>query len=175
MSDGKQKRFTSWVHTALKRGHQRKKQPLPDWLHNYCENALKFPCLFGLPQLKGVPKSTPIAIVEAPKTAILASAYFPEFVWLAVGGMSYLNESRLRPLEGRNIVLFPDRGGYERWSMEAEKLSGLGRFEVSDLLERKEAFMGADLADYLGGYNIILRSMFLFLIDSVKKLPEMHV
>lgn len=150
MPDGRTKRYTSWVHTALKKSYQRNQQPFPNWLIEYDSHALKFPCLFGLHQLKDAPRSKPIAIVEAPKTAIIASGYFPQFIWLAAGGMSYLNEARLRVLEGRNIVLFPDRGGYERWKKVAEKLEELANFQVSDLLEQRKAMQGADLADYLG-------------------------
>ncbi len=147
--DGSQQRCNSWVHTALKKSYQQANQPLPEWLADYIERSPKFPCLFGLPQLKADKTKRPIAIVEAAKTAVIASGYLPEFVWMAVGSLSYLNAARLSPLKGREVVLFPDRGGYERWRQKATELGSLAHFEVSDLLERKNAAPGSDLADYL--------------------------
>ena len=153
MADGTKKRFNSWVHTALKKTYQKEKKSLPEWLKNYIANSPKFPCLFGLPQLDKEPLTKPVAIVEAAKTAIIATAYLPQYIWLAVGSLSYLNKDRLKDLKGRNITLFPDKGGFERWSKKANELSDLANFTVSNLLERKEAVKGSDLADYLIKYD----------------------
>lgn len=91
-----------------------------------------------------------IAIVEAPKTAIIATGYFPEYTWLAIGGASYLNNIyRIMPLVGQSITLFPDQGQYDQWLLKAKSYSHLANFTVSDLLERKNAKKGSDIADYL--------------------------
>lgn len=146
------KRFNSWVHTALKARYQNDGLPVPTWLKSYAQDSPKFPCLFGLPQLKNESPTKLLAIVEAPKTAIIATGYFPQFIWLAVGSLSYLNEGRLTCIRGRKVVLFPDKGGYERWSNKTTELGTLARFTVSDLLERKKTIEGSDLADYLTLY-----------------------
>ncbi len=156
--DGEVKRCTSWVHTALAVHCQRQHVAAPDWLDSYIEHADKSPCLFGLPQLLNAPPTQPVAVVEAPKTAVLCTLYFPQFSWLAVGALSYLNAERMAPLRGRNVVLFPDlsEGGtvFSRWSSKAGELSKQGfSVSVSDYLERhatdEQRAAGADLADYL--------------------------
>ena len=153
-ADGTVKRYNGWIHTALEASYKKKQQPIPKWLNNYsAQEGNKSPCLFGLPQLRNEPNTKPIAIVEAAKTAIIATAYLPQYIWLAVGGLSYLNESRLSSIKGRNITLFPDKGGFERWSKKAKELYHVGNFTVSDLLERKGK-EGTDLADYLTQYSV---------------------
>jgi hypothetical protein len=124
----------SWAHTALKQPEFELKQ-----------------CLFGEHLL--IDKTKPVAIVESEKTAVIASVYFPQFIWLAVGGLSNLNPEKCSVLKGRIVILFPDLNGFDKWSKKAKELSGLAIFTVSDLLERKanetEKQQGFDLADYL--------------------------
>lgn len=152
-SNGKTYRRNSWVHTALEKAYQKRQKPLPDWLKKYKEHSPRFPCLFGLPQLKVEPITKPVAVVESAKTAIVATGYLPQYIWMGVGGLSYLNSKRLASLQGRNITLFPDRGGFEKWSERAEKLRQFANVNVSDLLERKQAEEGMDIADYLTRYR----------------------
>ena len=108
-------------------------------------------CLFGEHLL--IDKSKPVAIVESEKTAVIASVYLPQFVWLAVGSLTNLNAEKCSVLIGRTVILFPDLNGFEKWSSKAKELSSLANFTVSDLLERKaseaEKKQGLDLADYL--------------------------
>ncbi|QMW02298.1 DUF6371 domain-containing protein [Spirosoma foliorum] len=165
---GETRSKTSWVHSALAHRLRENNLPYPEWLTAYMDgqNAVeKSPCLFGLPQLKTAPVEKPIAIVEAPKTAILCSHYFPDFIWMAVGGKSYLNADRLAPLKGRKIALFPDLNAYydlanekgqvnKGWLSKAEELRAKGfSLTVSDFLEQRatdeDRAKGLDLADYL--------------------------
>ena len=135
----------NWVHKALK-------QP---------ENALKQPefnlnqCLFGEHLL--IDKIKPVAIVESEKTAIIASVYLPQFIWVAVGSLTNLNAEKCSILKGRAVALFPDLNGFDKWSSKAKEFSHLATFTVSDLLERKateaEKKQGFDLADYLIKYD----------------------
>ena len=124
----------NWVHSVLK-------QP---------EFALQ-QCLFGEHLL--IDKIKPVALVESEKTAVIASVYLPQFLWLAVGSLTNLNAEKCGILKGRTITLFPDLNGFEKWSNKATELSHLATFAVSDLLERKaseaERKQGLDLADYL--------------------------
>src|SRR5690606_16045971 len=96
----------------------------------------------------------PIAIVEAPATAIVASMYLPQFTWMACGALSWLTEKRCQALKGRRVTLFPDLNGYERWKAIGDKLG----FECSDFLERiatdKEKAAGLDLRDYLERFPV---------------------
>ena len=124
----------NWVHTVLK---------LPEFELRQC--------LFGEHLL--IDKSRPVAIVESEKTAVIASIYLPQFIWLAVGSLTNLNAEKCSIIKGRYVTLFPDLNGFEKWSSKAKELSGLAIFTVSDLLERKatevERKQGFDLADYL--------------------------
>ncbi len=128
----------NWVHTVLK---------MPNFTLRQC--------FFGEHLLNDTPK--PIAIVESEKTAVIASAYLPQFIWLAVGSLTNLNAEKCSVFKGRTVVLFPDLNGFEKWSSKAKELSHLANFMVSDLLERKateaERKQGFDLADYLIKFN----------------------
>lgn len=124
----------SWAHTQIQQRDFNLKQ-----------------CLFGEHLLKDTTK--PVAVVESEKTAVIASVYLPQFIWLAVGGKNNIKEENLKVLSGRKIIFFPDLNCFENWSLKAKELSFLANFSVSDLLERKatpeEKEQGFDLADYL--------------------------
>ena len=124
----------NWVHTLLKQPAFELRQ-----------------CLFGSHLL--IDKTKPVAIVESEKTAVIASIYLPQFIWVAVGSLTNLNAERCSVLNGRTVILFPDLNGFEKWNTKAKELSHIARITVSDLLERKatetERKQGLDLADYL--------------------------
>jgi hypothetical protein len=136
-------------------GHRRKEVTPPvQWVHS----LLKLPefnlsqCLFGEHLLKDT--TNPVAIVESEKTAIIASCYLPEFIWLACGGSEGLNLDKCKHLKGRRVVLYPDAGMYDKWSAKAEQMRPIcGSVSVSSLIEEhatdRERQTGFDLADYL--------------------------
>ncbi|NEU66402.1 DUF6371 domain-containing protein [Spirosoma agri] len=161
VKNGEKRTRTTWVHSAYARRCDEQKQPYPDWLTAYLDernDVQKSPCLFGLPQLVTAPPDQPVAIVEAPKTAVISTPYFPDFIWLAVGALSYLNAERLAPLRGRKIELFPDLSkdgsAFDRWNRVAGELLAEGfHITVSTYLEDNatadERAAGLDLADFL--------------------------
>lgn len=128
----------NWVHKALKQPEFELRQ-----------------CLFGEHLL--IDKTKPVAIVESEKTAVIASVYLPQFIWVAVGSLTNLNAEKCSILKGRTVTLFPDLNGFDKWSSKSKELSHLTIFTVSDLLERKateaEKKQGFDLADYLIKYD----------------------
>jgi hypothetical protein len=63
------------IHTYLSFAYTAKGEALPTWLLNYKNSVNKFNCLFG-EHLMNQFKHKPIAIVEAPKTAIIASMFY---------------------------------------------------------------------------------------------------
>lgn len=158
---GEKRSRTTWIHSSYARRCDELNQPYPDWLRAYLDErneVQKSPCLFGLPQLLTAGADQPVAIVEAPKTAVISTPYFPGFVWMAVGALSYLNAERLAPLRSRRIELFPDLSkdgrAFDRWNRVANELLGQGfQITVSSYLEDnatdKEREAGADLADFL--------------------------
>ena len=114
-------------------------------------------CLFGEHLLPKYP-AAPVAIVEAEKTALVARALVPEVLWLAVGGAGELKLSKVLPLAGREVYLWPDLGAFDTWTAKASELAPLfASITVVDLLESKatdaERARGLDLADYLLSRN----------------------
>lgn len=161
VKNGEKRTRTTWVHSAYARRCDQQQKAYPAWLTAYLDDrndVQKSPCLFGLPQLLTAPADQPVAIVEAPKTAVISTPYFPGFIWMAVGALSYLNADRLAPLRGRKIELFPDLSkdgsAFDRWNRVAGDLLAQGfQITVSTYLEdnatNDEREAGLDLADFL--------------------------
>lgn len=134
---------------------KRVKQPYKhiNWAHKVLKlDAYELKqCLFGEHLLNDTSKS--IAIVESEKTAMIASVYLPEFIWLAAGSLTNLQADKCRVLKGRKVVLYPDLNCYDKWSDKAKELSHITTFEISELLEKnatiEEKEKGLDIADYL--------------------------
>ena len=136
----------AWVHKAIKQPEFELQQ-----------------CFFGEHLLKE--NSKPVTIVESEKTAIIASVYFPKFIWLACGGKEGLNAEKCKILAGRQVILYPDLSkpqpdkptAFELWRSKAKELSNIARFTVNELLERKasetQRMEGCDLADYLINFD----------------------
>ena len=156
---------TDFLHSIIEKHHSRNNKPLPEWLEAYNKNETKVSCLFGEHLLSKYPYN-PVALVEAPKTAIYGTLYFgfPEqptnLLWLAVYNLSSLNLNKCKALKDRNVYLFPDLSkdgkAFELWSNKAneiqKRLQGT-YFHVSDLLEQlapqQDKEQGKDIADYL--------------------------
>lgn len=146
--DGEKRKCTCWIHAILKR----KLTPIPSWLSHYCEQEKKVSCIFGEHLIKNSTK--PFGVVEAPATALVAAVYLPQYTWLAIGALSYLNSQRCEVLKGKKVVLFPDLNAYDSWKAKADELG----FDCSNLLEENASYedkaKGLDLRDYLEKFNI---------------------
>lgn len=126
----------SWAHTELN---------LPDFHLSQC--------FFGEHLLRIYPDRT-VAIVESEKTAIVASAYIDNMLWLASGGKHGCLQSRLPVLKGRRIVLFPDSQAYDEWHLLCIRMRDQDYdISISDLLEQQSTDSqwrdGIDIADIL--------------------------
>ena len=126
-----------WVHKLLK-------------VHGYNLSQ----CFFGEHLLKKYPDKT-VGVLESEKSCLIASAYFPEMLWLGSGGVDGLRK-KMDALEGRKVVLYPDLKQFEQWDGVANEMRlKLKEIKVvtSDALERKatpeERAKGLDLADFL--------------------------
>ncbi len=152
--------LTASTQTALGRDCKRDKSINPNWVHS----ILKLPerpegfnlkqCLFGEHLLND---NRTVAIVESAKSAVIASVYYPCFVWVSCESKDGLNLDKLKVLKGRNVILFPDLGGFEKWTTKANEITFCKSVKVSDLLEQvatdAERANGLDLADYLLRYS----------------------
>ena len=109
-------------------------------------------CLFGL-HLVNTDKTKPIALVESEKSAIIASIAFPEFIWMATGGLMNLKFDLLKPLAHRRVILFPDAGCYDLWNQKVKDLPKNIHFMISDLVRNKASELekeeGWDIADFI--------------------------
>ena len=156
------------ISYLLKSHYTEQGETLPGWLQDFTKNEKQFSCLFGEHLLNKYP-CNPVALVEAPKTAVIGALYYglPEtpnaLLWLAVYNKSSLTLDKCKALQGRKVVLFPDLNAYELWNTKAQELKAKlpgTRFIVSDLLEQNatatERTGGLDLADYLTRFDINL-------------------
>jgi hypothetical protein len=121
---------------------------------------------FGEHLLTEFPDRT-VGIVESEKTAIIASIYMPDLIWLATGGANgskWREYSVYSVLKDRNVIMFPDYGYfnkktkktcYNEWServkLIAERMPC--KIKVSDVLEdsisEEQRVNDYDLADML--------------------------
>jgi len=142
-----------------KDGHRRKDvKPPVQWVHS----VLKLPnfnlsqCLFGEHLLRDTTKM--VAIVESEKSAVIASCYLPDYIWLACGGSEGLNQDKCKCMEGRTVILFPDAGCFDKWSAKAKELSKTCTVSVSSLIEEnatnEEIKAGFDIVDYLVRFSL---------------------
>ena len=104
----------TWVSALLAKRHGGKQ-----------EGDIVRHCLFGLHLLKDRDLQ-PVAVVEAEKTAVILSAYYPQYVWLATGGLFEVQPEKFRPLKGRKVILFPDADpdgkAYAYWYEAAQQV-----------------------------------------------------
>lgn len=157
---------TTWIHSIIENHYRINGKSLPQWLIDYKKQESKISTLFGAHLLKKYP-SSPVALVEAPKTCVYGTLYFglPEYgtykpIFSAIGSLSYLNYDRCRILKNRDVILFPDLSemgsSYDLWKNKAEelqkKITG-SHWTVSSLIENladeADRAKGYDLADFL--------------------------
>lgn len=144
-------------------------------LNNQEANLLD--CFFGEHLLKLFPNKE-IAIVESEKSAIICSIYYPKYLWIATGGVNgckWTEKDVCKALEGRNIVLFPDLGCFDKWSEKAKEIQSKVECKIivspklENIASQEQRSNGLDLADFVltldkssgialtkeGGYPII--------------------
>jgi len=128
-----------------------KRQGKPNWAHKHFKlnDFTLRQCLFGLHLINEVDPRTPICIVEAEKTAIIMSGYYPEVKWMAAGALQHLNKEKLSPLVKHKVYLYPDICAEKTW---AKKTIGLSNINIVDwasaLKVEAKGHESADLADF---------------------------
>ncbi len=155
---------TTFLHSILSNYYLKIGQRTPNWLKLYNDNDSKVNCMFGEHLLADYPNAN-VALVEAPKTAIIATLYFgfaenTNTIWLATYSLSTLSVKNCKALKGRKVLLFPDLSktgsSYNLWATkikEIDNVIGLSSFKVSSFLEEnaleKDKEKGLDIADFL--------------------------
>ena len=139
----KPKSRVTWVHSALR---------IPDY------NLRQ--CLFGEHLLARYPGKT-VAIVESEKTAMIASGVFDDCITLATGGFDNLKFEMCEALYGRDVILMPDNGKYDRhmknngkpedgWLEKGKLLRHMfKRLRIADIMEREAKNPGDDIGDLI--------------------------
>jgi hypothetical protein len=65
-----------------------------------------------------------IVVVEAEKTAFVLSERYPQYIWLAAGGLGEVQPDKFRPLRGRRVIMIPDTDpdgtAFRRWNEAAQ-------------------------------------------------------
>jgi len=96
-----------------------------------------------------------VAIIESEKFAIIAISIIPELVWLAAGNLNGLSVEKCQILKGRNVMLYPDLGAFEKWSLKAVEIQkqNVCKISISTLLENESTDIdranGLDIADFI--------------------------
>lgn len=126
----------SWAHSELN---------LPDFRLSQC--------FFGEHLLRIYPDRT-VAIVESEKTAVVASAYIGNLLWLASGGKHGCLQARMPILKNRRIILFPDSRAYDEWNLLCLRFREQDYdISISSILEDRTTQSqwndGIDIADIL--------------------------
>lgn len=138
-------------------GH-RVQEPFPhiNWVHS----VLRLPdykltqCFFGEHLLPYI-RDKPVAIVEREKTAMLATHYLPQYLWLATGGKcSCLNREAIQALRGREVMLVPDLNATDEWRKKLTLFNESGiKATLFEQLEQmatdEQREQGLDIADFL--------------------------
>ena len=125
-----------------------------NWFHSYKKireslglnkndkYRVKIDCFFGENHLKY--SNSVVAIVEAPKTAVILKELYPNIDWIATAGEQALFNKNLSVLENRNVVLFAD-AHTTKW----KEFAGKKGFNYCDILDIEEIEEGSDIADFI--------------------------
>lgn len=116
--------------------------------------------VFGMkgPSLLGT-----VAIVEAEKSAVILSELYPQYIWLATGGLEEVQVNKFMPLTDYKVILFPDTDpdgrAFTRWHEAAQAVMKSffwprnNPIRVSPILERRasedQKRRKIDLVDYI--------------------------
>ena len=93
-------------------------------------------CLFGEHLLDSFRGHT-IALVKDEMTAAIMSCFPTPYVWLATGKRKATSTDLLL-LEGKSVVVFPDKGEFDKWDKFLKQIPNL-HFHVSDVMEKSKS------------------------------------
>jgi len=92
-------------------------------------------CLFGEHLLDTFPSQT-VALVRDEMTAAIMSTFSTPYLWLAIG-KEQATLTDLLSLEGKSVVVFPDRGEYNKWQETLQEVPNL-HYHISDVMEKAQ-------------------------------------
>ncbi|MBO4215779.1 MAG: hypothetical protein J5888_05555 [Bacteroidaceae bacterium] len=92
-------------------------------------------CLFGEHLLDTFHSQT-VALVKDEMTAAVMSTFSTPYLWLAIG-KEQATPTDLLPLEGKSVVVFPNRGEYNKWQETLQAVPNL-HYHISDVMEKAQ-------------------------------------
>jgi hypothetical protein len=133
----------------LKDGH-RNKDIYPYSLQHKSDSERYSMCFYGEHLLSGN-ENTTVCVVESEKTAVIASFFYPQYEWLATGGLTGAKKEdfvRNKLFDGRQILVFVDADANRKVPKAFTILKDLGgKVNTVDLFpDRKDK---TDIADYI--------------------------
>lgn len=146
-----------------------------DWVHNKLKQKKQLTEDFNLQQcffeehLLTIYPNKYVGIVESEKSAIIANCIVPDMVWFATGNLNGLSIEKCQVLKGREIILYPDLGVFEKWSIKSEEIRKSIKCEmsISNLLE-----VEANEYDRANGFDIA--DFIISEINQNKKIPDIQ-
>lgn len=143
-------------------GHRIKEDGLVNflWAHrmkSMVDNPSDFnlvQCFFGEHLLPAYPDSK-VMIVESEKSAIIASHYYPQYLWQASGGCcGCLNQTASQVLKGREVWLVPDLDAEDVWRGKLAMLRAITPTvgiitAISEMATPEQRAAKLDIADLL--------------------------
>lgn len=108
------------------------------WYHSgkTAENEYFKYCFFG-ENLISLNNYKYIGVVESEKTAIIASLFFPDILFIATGSKSTLsNLILLSSLKKKKVLLFPDADGYKEWLKISKEWGFPENWKFADICKR---------------------------------------
>lgn len=148
--NGKREKGKMYDFLSMSQPHEDKKNPRPE--------KYLLP-LFGEQFLTDENKETPVMIVESEKSAVIASFFYPDYIWVACGSASGLSDGsngtndKITPLMGRFCYWLSDADPAGRKNSSLDKLDKYGiRHKLIDLfpkigVEKDDPKKGFDIAD----------------------------
>ena len=135
-----------------------------------CSNSRILDKKKSVSSVKSVVKnnSPVVAIVEAEKSAVILSELYPQYIWLAAGGLFELQVTKFLPLRHFRVILFPDTDpdgrAFREWYNAAQQVMQSffwprhNIIRVSPILElratEEQKSRKIDLVDFLSEFSV---------------------
>ena len=105
-------------------------------------------CLFGEHLLAKYPDCI-VCLTEGEKSAVIASLFFPQFVWVSCGGKLGLKPETCKSLAGRDVIVYADADAVAEWSEKIRRLDFCKSIRLSDWAKDEPQGSKQDIADLL--------------------------
>ena len=105
-------------------------------------------CLFGEHLLAEYPDRI-VCLTEGEKSAVIASLFFPQFVWVSCGGKFGLKPETCKSLAGRDVIVYADADALTEWGEKIRRLDFCKSIRLSDWAKDEPQRSKRDIADLL--------------------------